>query len=167
VPLIRNTEGVWRIEGDEHDRERIENWNPVFREALPRYLTALDSAFNRAQKRSQFQFLLSLFRIRGLEDAGWDPYQTTLRAIPAMHRVHDYIIEKGENEAAQHLGLWVYGHIVEASEPYELLANLIDVAKAGGLNSIDFLLIRAVGRKVQGRRFNNFEKWQWLQTCQI
>jgi len=131
VPLIRNTEGVWRIEGDEHDRERIENWNPVFREALPRYLTALDSAFNRAQKRSQFQFLLSLFRIRGLEDAGWDPYQTTLRAIPAMHRVHDYIIEKGENEAAQHLGLWVYGHIVEASEPYELLANLIDVANGG------------------------------------
>jgi hypothetical protein len=131
VPLIRNAEGTWNIEGDEHDRERIENWNPAYREALARYLTALDSAFSRADQRSQFEFLLSLLRVRGLEDAGWDPYETTLRAIPAMYRIHDYIVERGEIEAAQHLGLWVYGHIVEASEPYELLANLIDVANGG------------------------------------
>lgn len=32
--------------------------------------------------------------------------------------------------------MWLYGHIVEASEPYELLANLFDVA-AGGRFSID------------------------------
>jgi len=131
VPLIRNADGSWKIESDEHDRERIENWNSAYREALPRYLTALDSAFSRADQRSQFEFLLSLFRVRGLEDAGWDPYETTLRAIPAMYKAHDYIVERGEIEAARHLELWVYGHIVEASEPYELLANLVDVANGG------------------------------------
>jgi hypothetical protein len=48
-----------------------------------------------------------------------------------MYRAHDYIVERGEIEAARHLELWVYGHIVEASEPYELLANLVDVANGG------------------------------------
>ena len=52
-------------------------------------------------------FLLSLLRVRGLEDAGWDPYEPTLQAIPAMYRVHDYVVKAGEIEAAQHLGLWV------------------------------------------------------------
>ena len=30
---------------------------------------------------------------------------------------------------SRHLGLWIYGHIVEASEPYELLVNLLEVAR--------------------------------------
>ena len=131
MPLIRYADGTWNVEGDEQDSERIAKWNPAYREALPRYLTALDPAFNQANQRSEFMFLLSLLRVRGLEDAGWDPYETTLRAIPAMYRVHDHIVKAGEIEAAQHLGLWLYGHIVEASEPYELLANLVDVANGG------------------------------------
>ena len=30
--------------------------------------------------------------------------------------------------ASRHLQLWIYGHIIEASEPYELLANLLAIA---------------------------------------
>ena len=42
-------------------------------------------------------------------------------------------INNGEidGEASRHLGLWLYGHIMEASEPYEFLANLISVAVGG------------------------------------
>jgi hypothetical protein len=32
-------------------------------------------------------------------------------------------------EAARHLQLWIYGHIVEASEPYEILANLLAISQ--------------------------------------
>ena len=131
MPLIRTADGTWSIKVDEHDRESVEKGNPAFQEALLRYLTALDSAFSRAKQCSQFEFLLSLLRVRGFEDAGWDPYETTLRAIPAVYRAHNHIVQIGEIEAAQHLKLWVYGHIVEASEPYELLVNLIDVANGG------------------------------------
>jgi hypothetical protein len=32
-------------------------------------------------------------------------------------------------EAARHLQLWIYGHIIEASEPYEILANLLAISQ--------------------------------------
>jgi hypothetical protein len=45
-----------------------------------------------------------------------------------MDKVHRAI---KDFEAARHLELWTYGHILEASEPYELLANMIDVSSGG------------------------------------
>lgn len=49
--------------------------------------------------------------------------------MPLLYEVHN----KTENyEAARHLQFWIYGHIVEASEPYEMLANLVQVSLGGG-----------------------------------
>lgn len=128
MPLIREDDGTWRVEPSDEDRAYIGRSSPSYLEAIPRYLTALDPAFSRARARSEFQFLLTLFRIRGTQDAGWDPYETTLRAIPGIAKVAKTI---DDFEVRRHLQLWVYGHIVEASEPYEILANLIDVAQGG------------------------------------
>ncbi len=128
LPVVRNDDGMWVLRVDDHEQLKADEANPVYLEALPRYLTALDPAFTRARARCEFEFLLSLFRVRGVQDAGWDPYETTLRAIPALVKVQDQI---QEFEVGRHLQLWVYGHILEASEPYELLANLIDVANGG------------------------------------
>jgi len=37
--------------------------------------------------------------------------------------------------------LWMYGHLVEASEPYELVANLIDVAAGGQWSAWRFPMV--------------------------
>ena len=41
-------------------------------------------------------------------------------------------------EAAAHLRMWIYGHIVEASEPYELVANLLDITDGGTFVTAQF-----------------------------
>jgi hypothetical protein len=128
MSLVRNDDGTWFFKIDNHEQSKTDDFHPTYFEALPRYATALDPAFTLARKKCEFEFLFSLLRVRGLQDAGWDPYETTLRAIPALKKVHGQI---SEFEAARHLQLWIYGHILEASEPYELLANLVDVANGG------------------------------------
>jgi hypothetical protein len=70
---------------------------------------------------------MCLLRVRGAQDAGLDPYETTLRAIPKIRGLW----ELADTETRKHVGLWLYGHVLEASEPYELLANLIRVASGG------------------------------------
>ena len=130
MPLKRDDNGVWSLEQGSQDEAIVHASHGSYVEALPRYLTALDPAFERARQTSEFNFLLSIFAIRGMQDAGWDPYESSARAISAVRNVHGSI----EGEAAFHLMLWLYGHIVEASEPYEFLANLIDVAVGGRFN---------------------------------
>jgi hypothetical protein len=44
----------------------------------------------------------------------------------AATRLHN---ETEDRLAARHLSLWIYGHIVEAAAPYDLLANLLKVAQ--------------------------------------
>lgn len=122
--LERDETGAWTLILEEGDEGR----NADHDGALPRYLTALDPVFTRAREQSEFECILTLLRVRGLQDAGWDAYQTTLRAIPAMIQLHESIAPEDANfEVARHLQLWVYGHIIEASEPYEILANLFAV----------------------------------------
>ena len=38
----------------------------------------------------------------------------------------------------RHLELWLFGHAIEASEPYEMLANLIDISQGGTFHSARF-----------------------------
>src|SRR5215471_315191 len=78
--LEREKTGVWTLIREEDDEGR----NADHDEALPRYLTALDPVFTRAREQSEFELILTLLRVRGLQDAGWHAYQTTLRAIPAV-----------------------------------------------------------------------------------
>jgi hypothetical protein len=155
VPLTRNDDGSWVLRVDEDERPHLEKSHPAYYEALPRYLTALDPAFARARERCEFEFLLSLFRVRSVQDAGWDPYETTQRAIPALIEVH---AEIKDFEAARHLQLWIYGHILEASEPYEILANLIDVARGGRFNIRRFPARSGGRQQSPGRKIAQIEE---------
>jgi hypothetical protein len=125
MPLVRGDNGEWRIEGENNDAA---TWDETYREALPRYLTNLDPAFERARDGNEFQFLLTLFRVRGMGSASIDPWETTLRAVPAILELGK---REGGTEAGLHIILWVYGHILEASEPYEMVSNLIAVSQGG------------------------------------
>ncbi|HZY72151.1 MAG TPA: hypothetical protein VFE22_03480 [Edaphobacter sp.] len=116
--------GFWKLEATDEEWEL----KPDYIRALPLYLNGLDSIFARAREQDEAQLILSLLGIKGLQAAGWDPYDTTIDAIQAATRLHN---ETEDRIAAWHLSLWVYGHIVEAAAPYDLLANLINVAKGG------------------------------------
>ena len=121
---------MWTLDGADGGEPR----NAPFDEALPRYLTAFDAVFAKAEQRCESEFVKALIRVGGMQDAGWDPYETTLRAIPAVRRLHELI--PGDDdwsnfETARHLELWVYGHIIEASEPYAILADMLHVSDGG------------------------------------
>jgi len=116
--------GEWSIEATEGDKPL----SGPYLSTLKRYLQCMTPAFTGAHERCEFEFILALLRVRGIQDAGWDPFETTLRAIPAMTVVHESMTDL---EAARHLHLWIYGHILEASEPYELLANMIAISQGG------------------------------------
>ncbi len=126
MPLVHNEDGYWELKIEDDEHLALDKFHPTFKDALPRYCTALDRAFVKAREKCEFEFLLTLFRIRGADNrAIGDAYETTLRAMPLLYEVHN----KTENyEAARHLQLWIYVHIVEASEPYEILSNLVNVS---------------------------------------
>jgi len=125
MPLHRDENGIWTASITELDTPQPE---AVFAESLPRYLTSIERIFAAAKRAQEFEFLISLFRVRGAQGAGWDPYQTTIESIPLLLNAESEI----KNDlAVRHLHLWIYGHIVEASEPYELLVNLLEVANGG------------------------------------
>jgi hypothetical protein len=128
--LRRDNDGVWTLDVGELEREERSEFQD---EALPRYLTAFDPVFARAEEACECEFVKALIRVSALQDAGWDPYETTLRAIPAMVEVHSELVAPDERhfEVAKHLELWTYGHIIEASEPYAILADMLHIANGG------------------------------------
>src|SRR5437016_6232587 len=91
-------------------RDENGNWTVVFQEGdhartttlLSRQLNALDPVFSRAKGASEFEFIMCLLRVRGMDDSGNDSYQTTERAIP---RIVD-LWEAADMETKKHVSLW-------------------------------------------------------------
>jgi hypothetical protein len=129
VTFSRDDEGVWSMTFDDTDPS---DRNDVHDEAVVRYMTTFDKAFTKAADKCEIEFVKALLRIWKMQDAGWDPYETTRRAVPAMVRLHDVIPEgAGDHETSRHLALWTYGHVIEASEPPAMLADMLDIADGG------------------------------------
>jgi hypothetical protein len=88
--LVKGRDGSWSLTiGNETTEE--EKSHSSYPEALPRYVTSFDLAFSKAKERSEFALISTLLRVRGLQDAGWDPYETSLAAIGQMRAVHQKI----------------------------------------------------------------------------
>ena len=134
MPPVRGQNGTWTLViASEADKSTQESSDPSYLEALPRYLTLFDPAFTKAKERSEFAFIQTLLAVRGLQDPGWKPYETSLSAINEICAVH----AKAESYTAKrHLELWLFGHAIEASEPYEMLANLIDISQGGTFHKL-------------------------------
>jgi hypothetical protein len=125
----RAEDGVWTVTLDETDGA---DRNAIHDEAVPRYLTTFDPAFDKAAEADEAEFVKALLRIWSVQDAGWDPYETTLRAVPAMQKLHALIPAGDEwSDVSRHLALWTWGHVIEASEPYAMLADLLHIAGGG------------------------------------
>jgi len=109
--------------------------NPILKDCLIKYLNLLSVIFENAKKTSEFEFIFTLLRVRGMEGPGWDPYETTEEVFELVSKV----IDKAKNYKTQrHLALWLYGHIVEASEFYEILASLLKICNGGRFTTNNF-----------------------------
>lgn len=109
--------------------------NETYLEAVTRYLNYLEPLFEKAREKSEVQFIITLLHFRGMESEGWDPYENSLR----IYEVIQDTIQKSKNSDLRiNLSLWLYGHIVEASEPYEVIANLLNIIDGGAFITNNF-----------------------------
>jgi len=99
------------------------SWNKVYAQSVVKYLNCLEPLFDKAQNKSDFQFIFALLRFRGIEGPGEDPYENSIETIDTLMGIK----EKIKGRARLNVFLWIYGHIIESSEPYEIIANLLNI----------------------------------------
>ncbi|MES2631200.1 MAG: hypothetical protein V4611_04545 [Patescibacteria group bacterium] len=92
---------------------------------LEQYKSTFEPIFAEAKRVSDFNLILSLIAVRGASDAGWNAFDNTLDVFNELYIQND----KFEYSLRINVHLWMYVHLVECSEHYELLANLIKSSK--------------------------------------
>ena len=98
--------------------------NSIYAQALVGFFNVLDPLFSKAQEKSDFEFIFALLNFQGMHDAGWDAFETTQDIFETFHRLKSKI---KYNDEQLHLFLVLYGLILEASYPYDLLCNLLRI----------------------------------------
>jgi len=81
----------------------------------------LQSLFEAAKAKDEFEFACALLRVRGMESAGWDPF------IETSYLVEDLMGLIGaplRGHTKVRLGLLLYSHLTEVKAIYSVLANL-------------------------------------------
>ena len=86
--------------------------NADYAAVLPTYLTAYNRLFTAAKSRSEFDFVLALVH-HGFNSHS-DPFETTKQTFRAVSDVH---VDIFGYDVEVTIGLWLYGHIIEASYP--------------------------------------------------
>ena len=99
-------------------------FNPIYANSLLSYFNSLDPLFEKAQEISDFEFITSLLNISRHQDAGWIAFETTEKIFSLINRLKNKI---NDSEERLYLLLLLYGLIIEASLPYELIANLLNI----------------------------------------
>lgn len=116
--ITKNEQNLWVAIGRKH------KWNLIHRESLLKYLNCLDPLFEKAKDVSEFEFICTLTRVEGIKSAGWDPWENTVDVFDNIYKLANRV---RNHKKQTFLSLWLYGHIIEASEPYEIVANLMNI----------------------------------------
>jgi len=88
--------------------------------ADPDVIAILDSLFTRARAKDEFEYVCALLRIRGLEDAGWDPLEETQSLYRDLVGLMDGPLR---DDTRLRLGLLLYCHLIEVDAIYGILEN--------------------------------------------
>ena len=114
-------------------------------EFLQEYLDIFEPVFRKAFETSEFNLIMSLLAYRGESDAGWDPYENTEDVFEEAYKQQ----KKFKRSLKINMNLWLYAHLVECSEHYELLANLIKTIKGEDYNIANHVNRNFVNLKVR------------------
>lgn len=146
APLRRYEDGTWEWDSPPADT------NAEFEKVVPEYLNAYDRLFSAAKKRSEFEFVCALVHID--KNSHQDPFETTKTTFDEIHKLHD----KADDYVAEvSLSLWLYGHVVEASYPYQLVGDLASIA-AGQRHRLMVFPRDDEGREISpGRKISHIE----------
>jgi len=79
--IYKNKSGKWIAKGIPKD------FNPTYTKSLVLYFNTLDPLFIKAQKKSDFEFILTLLNIHGTQDVGWNPFETTQDIFRTFHKL--------------------------------------------------------------------------------
>lgn len=107
--------------------------NPQFAE---QYYSALDTLFTKAREIDEFEYVLTLIRVRGgIEDAGWDPLLET----DAFFSEFWALLQAPLNNYTKiRLSLVLYCHLLEVESIYWLIENMLRVVEGTGQNLYPF-----------------------------
>jgi hypothetical protein len=103
----------------------VKNTHASYLPALEKYLNTIEPFFSLAKQKCEFEFIFSLLRFKGLSGPGWDTFETLQEAHKAFYKISKKF--HNNNFIETQYSLLLYGLILEASELYEILANLINV----------------------------------------
>jgi hypothetical protein len=104
--------------------EPIRGWDTYYQAAVISYLNLWEELFEKAQEKNDFEFISALIRMRGMEDAGWDTFENTIEGIAGAYKAAKVL----HGEQRLNIMLWAYGQVVEASDHYEIIANMVNIA---------------------------------------
>lgn len=125
------------------------------------YLSVFGPLFEAAIDASEFNLIMSLLAIRGMQDGGWEPYENTTRVAIEAHEQQ----EKMPATLRVNMGLWLYVNLIECSEHFELIANLLRTVKGEDYiianhkdrNFVNLKLIHKIDRLSKLAKDTNFE----------
>lgn len=100
--------------------------NPDYLSSFIKTLNEVEPIFKKAKETSEFDLILSLLSVRSIQDAGWDTYETIRDIKETFLKIHKKL--QYEGDIVGHFTLYLYGLIVEASEYYERLATVLEIA---------------------------------------
>lgn len=84
----------------------------------------LAELFRRAKEVDEFEYCSTLLRIRGMEDAGWDPMHESWELAQQLMALQNAPLEQG---VKLRLALFLYCHLTEMSDVYSIPANMLHV----------------------------------------
>lgn len=120
MPLKRDDAGKWILEG------QLRGATSGYTQAVKKYLNDLDPLFTKAKEKCEFEFIATLLRMDRMELVQCD----TFKNLEEVFAVFTDFNKKAKNDKAiTHAYLYLYGLIVEASELYEIMANLLNVVE--------------------------------------
>lgn len=120
------------------------NDNKTYQDALLDSTSFFIPLFEKAKEIDEYNFLLTLLRIKGVEDAGWDTLDTIREVYKSHIEVRGILIHRGLAHTFQ--SLFTYGIVVDALEPYEVITNLLNIINGEPYNICNYSFYNNQGR---------------------
>jgi hypothetical protein len=89
------------------------------------YMEAFEPLFKKAFDVSEFNVIMTILAMRGMSDDGWDPFENTQDVFEEIYKQQ----RKFRGSLGFNVNLWTYLHLIESSEHYEIIANLVNTVK--------------------------------------
>ena len=84
--------------------------------------------FQAAEKNAILELVYTLVRVDGMSDANWDPFVESMEAFEDYNDLLRTTDRKANPKRFTRTKLLYYNHLIEASAPYDLIANLLRCA---------------------------------------